>query len=789
MNLSCEFDKEKLSNSLIEAVIRFCHDNVSFKNYLKVSGKVTLDIDSVTWSTNINEVFSSTSDTITLPDFSLDPIASANVDDADKSDLEPPVCAVEATAKFPDIESIRNMPDLYPRIEQIHCEEKDNMAAVARHRHMSDGIANLLHRNSIFQPFSQFHPTTSESHLVNYSPNKRKRWKSGLPESDNFTHHDFEEKEKSVYEILGLDTFFANQNEPSGDGAAYSGGGRHKTISMSSDKMSLSDIKEFLLTPRLDKQIGANEPPRDKEDDAGPADVESFLVKCGDENRMVASESAGLSEEHCCAGIDEDLTQMLQVLSSDGDECMVERPNGEILPSSVKNELPVAAAAAATSEELIAQPTFIACMNDGENIVTIRESDCCGLQSAVGVVEKSPDSNFQKPCLKKKRKARKSKPKKQRNSNPTVAEILMQESHVNVLWDGPHQKKLCRYCLKEYDEKEGLEEERQQPHVCEEMICTFCGEHFATETEYAKHVSKEHFSCYVCDEIFTDEVTTINHKYIEHQHLICRLCDRLFRSESRLKEHGKTHLNTQGITVSKIQDSHADALIPTTSSISKCNYCEICSKVFLNDTKYQQHMEQHSVTKPFQCEICGKSFRLKRLLRQHILTHNKEKEWICQICNKGFKTRTNMNNHMRIHNIDKPHVCLECKKGFRQVETLISHRKRHNNGKKFVCEICLKVLSNEVTLREHLCMTHSDIEYKCPKCDLYFKQKRAIRRHLQVKHNEGDKKWACYLCQQKFPAKDYLSYHMKTKHTNESNSLQLLSVAAEMVINSKPETN
>ena len=46
--------------------------------------------------------------------------------------------------------------------------------------------------------------------------------------------------------------------------------------------------------------------------------------------------------------------------------------------------------------------------------------------------------------------------------------------------------------------------------------------------------------------------------------------------------------------------------------------------------------------------------------------HLDEKIHICEICQKIFSNETSLNDHLWVHTSQKPHVCEICNKGFSQ---------------------------------------------------------------------------------------------------------------------------
>lgn len=55
--------------------------------------------------------------------------------------------------------------------------------------------------------------------------------------------------------------------------------------------------------------------------------------------------------------------------------------------------------------------------------------------------------------------------------------------------------------------------------------------------------------------------------------------------------------------------------------------CNICGKVFTNESNLKKHLSTHA-TETLQCKVCGKQSKYKRNFERHALMHKKKREVI-----------------------------------------------------------------------------------------------------------------------------------------------------------------
>ena len=72
---------------------------------------------------------------------------------------------------------------------------------------------------------------------------------------------------------------------------------------------------------------------------------------------------------------------------------------------------------------------------------------------------------------------------------------------------------------------------------------------------------------------------------------------------------------------------------------SKRVECDVCLKVFPDQSSLNNHNRTHTGEKYFACQICGRKFALIWNLDDHIATHSKIKSIKCTFCGEFLKQR------------------------------------------------------------------------------------------------------------------------------------------------------
>ena len=206
-----------------------------------------------------------------------------------------------------------------------------------------------------------------------------------------------------------------------------------------------------------------------------------------------------------------------------------------------------------------------------------------------------------------------------------------------------------------------------------------------------------------------------------------------YRSAGSIETRGK---NDAVKDVINDEDTETDAITDETKALmgsKETLICEICGKVYKNNTNLKRHSCKPPSVDTRTCNICNKTFNLKVHLQIHMRIHTKEYPFLCKSCGKLFNQRANLMKHMRIHEPQKKFQCEICQRRFTQKAALLEHLIVHTSIKAYTCMKCGKKFRHKHGLQNHL-------KRKFP-CDL--KQKKETKCQ-----NEGFKKLNSAHCEE-----------------------------------------
>lgn len=188
--------------------------------------------------------------------------------------------------------------------------------------------------------------------------------------------------------------------------------------------------------------------------------------------------------------------------------------------------------------------------------------------------------------------------------------------------------------------------------------------------------SKETYTCFVCDKIFTDEEVLKDHlqKHCDdlsegeqsnskEQQYQCAICGDTLESDQALEEHVGKHLfddeddNPNLISINQDNKDNNDG-----TKEMESYHCGQCSEMFNSEALLEIHMQEHEeevaiaewekqgmkVINQHQCVLCDELFYAEDDLAEHLDIHNANAH-VCQLCDKPFRTLEDLQEHVATH--------------------------------------------------------------------------------------------------------------------------------------------
>lgn len=97
--------------------------------------------------------------------------------------------------------------------------------------------------------------------------------------------------------------------------------------------------------------------------------------------------------------------------------------------------------------------------------------------------------------------------------------------------------------------------------------------------------------------------------------------------------------------------------------------CEICAKVTCSKQTLKEHLKTHYESQPLKCNECEAWLKNQSTLIRHMQTHTDEQQ-TCDICFKVKPNRNALKNHKRTTHGAAKHKCTFCDKSFRRLVSL-----------------------------------------------------------------------------------------------------------------------
>ena len=261
----------------------------------------------------------------------------------------------------------------------------------------------------------------------------------------------------------------------------------------------------------------------------------------------------------------------------------------------------------------------------------------------------------------------------------------------------------------------------------------------------------------------------------------CTTCGKTFKLIRVLKEHmnihgePKFHCDYRDCKRKFHLKANLKAHIDVVHLKSKNIPCELCGKMFYNQTHLRSHMEHHNKDKHI-CHICSSHFSCSKSLREHIkFKHNPESLPKCTVCHKTYSTPQNLKSHFsRVHMQEKKYICPDCGKAFFEKAELDFHSSSHNpKDLNVTCDICKLKFKNNKTLYYHKKRTHDPNNkiHICYQCGKSYADSHHLNRHME---SHGQKSSFCKTCGKGFQSEQKVKAHVRKVHEKwrKSNELE-----------------
>ena len=181
------------------------------------------------------------------------------------------------------------------------------------------------------------------------------------------------------------------------------------------------------------------------------------------------------------------------------------------------------------------------------------------------------------------------------------------------------------------------------------------------------------FKCEKCEKSYKQLKSFNVHKCItKYQKVKCQFCSKEI-SQTNFSKHIKFH---------------TQAKFP----------CNLCSKIFPNQTKLDKHLQRHE---DLRCKECEKSFSATFFLKRHMKIHTRQNSDGAEH-SLELETSQPQNNNGKAGGIsNEAKHCKYCKVQFRNIKELTKHMRAEHGDKSSKCDICDKMFFSLKGLNDH----------------------------------------------------------------------------------------
>ncbi|TRY78529.1 hypothetical protein TCAL_08109 [Tigriopus californicus] len=246
--------------------------------------------------------------------------------------------------------------------------------------------------------------------------------------------------------------------------------------------------------------------------------------------------------------------------------------------------------------------------------------------------------------------------------------------------------------------------------------------------------------------------------------------------EKRFYHQFKDHQQSCGPTSSKPADKKMakKRRVKTKEQVSaRLISCGGCSATFPSFQPLLSHFETHLEHRDLTlvCQPCQTVFPSQQKFEKHKLIHQKELQ--CRDCGKVFSDIKKYSKHLtNVHpnSMEGEYKCSKCSRSFEYPQNFVNHMKQHDtedNGpirKDYKCKHCQQLFPSKSTLSYHVAK-HVQSEFSCHRCPKKFKSDKGLKYHMNV--HDGVHDYLCDDCGRGFITRQKLLQHRRAKHTFE----------------------
>ncbi|XP_077595169.1 zinc finger protein 646 [Stigmatopora nigra] len=330
--------------------------------------------------------------------------------------------------------------------------------------------------------------------------------------------------------------------------------------------------------------------------------------------------------------------------------------------------------------------------------------------------------------------------------------------------------------VKQQDDDDDAVVSEAQEEPCS-IICTRCGTSCTGYRDLESHnciVEKKEEKMEDGEEVKVEDLQGKVEDDLEDRRFRCDECGRSYRHSGSLLNHKKSHK----------------------TGVFKCSVCQKC---FYNLLALKNHHRSHFDIKRYTCHKCGKAFKIHKQLLIHLRRHKENRAKIQELNNQIQTTKSEGENTTElqpastpqaseISGESRPFACEQCGRTYRHAGSLANHRKSHRTGKEkqlfshnicrrsnrhagsllnhqntdeanlFACTFCAKHFTNDMALRSHIRIHTQRKKYACLTCGKAFRRASILHNHQKV-HAPADGHSSCSVCGKSFQGRSGLKRH------------------------------